>query len=72
MQCLTSIHATHEFSGCAQLDMTLWSPFVTSMFLLIMSAGFGSQDDNRKKWGIVFPCCSVIVEAGENVAKPTR
>ena len=75
MERLTSIyaiHQTHEFSGCAQLDMSLWFPFVTWMFLLIVSAGFRSQDHNRKKWVIVFPCCSVIVESGENVAKHTR
>ena len=58
--------------GCAQLDMSLWFPFVTWMFLLIVSAAFRSQDHNRKKWVIVFPCCSVIVESGENVAKHTR
>ena len=51
MERLTSIyaiHQTHEFSGCAQLDMSLWFPFVTWMFLLIVSAGFCSQDHYRK------------------------
>ena len=54
LTCIYAIHQTHEFSGCAQLDMSLWFPFVTWMFLLIVSAGFCSQDDNRKNGVLCF------------------